>query len=171
LAYVDVFVDDFIALAQEYPNSRRVRQILLHAIDDVFRPLDSMDGPFRLQPTSLKKLEQGDCSWSTIKVILGWIIDTVTMTIKLPPHRIQRLSEILSSIPVTQKRTSVRKWHKVLGELRSMSLTLPGARNLFSHMQHALSTKLQNRVALNKGVHHALDDFRWMLADIENRPT
>jgi len=54
LAYVDVFVDDFIALAQEYPNSRRVRQILLHAIDDVFRPLDSMDGPFRRHPTSLK---------------------------------------------------------------------------------------------------------------------
>ena len=135
LAYVDVFVDDFLALAQEHPNSRRVRKILLHAIDDVFRPLDSSDGPFWRQPTSLKKLEKGDCSWSTIKIILGWIIDTVTMTIQLPPHRIERLSEILSSIPVTQKRTNVRKWHKVLGELRSMSLALPGARNLFSHLQ------------------------------------
>ena len=93
------------------------------------------------------------------------------MTIQLPPHRIERLSEILSSIPVTQKRTSVRKWHKVLGELRSMSLALPGAQNLFSHMQLALSKKLKGRVALNKGVYHALDDFRWMLADIENRPT
>ena len=130
-----------------------------------------MDGPFRRKPTSLKKLEKGDCSWSTIKVILGWIIDTVTMTIQLPPHRIEKLSEILSSIPVTQKRTSVCKWHKVLGELRSMSLALPGARNLFSHMQLALSKKLKGRVALNKGVHHALDDFRWMLADIENCPT
>ena len=124
---MDVFVDDFLALAQKQRNSRRVHNILLHAIDDVFRPLDSMDGPFRRQPTLLKKLEKGDFLWSTIKVILGWIIDTVTMTIQLPPHRIERLSEILSSIPVTQKRTSVRKWHKVLGELRSMSLALHGA--------------------------------------------
>lgn len=171
LAYVDIFVDDFLGLAQEHSNSRRVRKILMHAIDDVFRPLDSRDGPFRRQPTSLKKLDQGDCSWSTIKIILGWIIDTVSMTIQLPPHRIERLAEILSSIPVTQKRTSVRKWHKVLGELRSMSLALPGARTLFSHMQHALTNKLKGRVALHKGVHHALDDFRWILADIENRPT
>ena len=171
LSYVDVFVDDFLGLAQEYSNSRRVRRILMHAIDDVFRPLDSEDGPFRRQPISLKKLEKGDCSWSTIKVILGWIIDTVNMTIQLPPHRVERLAEILSSIPVTQKRTSVRKWHKVLGELRSMSLALPGARHLFSHMQHAMSSKLKGRVALNKGVHGALEDFRWMLKDIESRPT
>ena len=164
-------MDDFIGLAQEYSNSRRVRRILLHAIDDVFRPLDSTDSPFRRQPASLKKLDKGDCSWSTVKVILGWIIDTVSMTIHLPPHRIERLAEILASIPVTQKRTSIRKWHKVLGELRSMSLALPGSRHLFSHMQHALSTKLKSRVALHKGVHHALDDFRWMLNDIANRPT
>ena len=171
LSYVDVFVDDFLGLAQEHSNSVRVRRILMHAIDDVFRPLDSNDSPFRRQPISLKKLEKGDCSWSTIKVILGWIIDTVSMTIQLPPHRVERLADILSSIPVTQKRTSVRKWHKVLGELRSMSLALPGARNIFSHMQHAMSSKLKGRVALNKGVHHALDDFRWMLKDIKNRPT
>lgn len=146
LSYIDVFVDDFLGLAQEYSNSRRVRRILMHAIDDVFRPLDSKDSPFRRQPTSLKKLEKGDCSWSTIKIILGWIIDTVNMTIQLPPHRVERLAEILSSIPVTQKCTSVRKWHKVLGELRSMSLALPGARNLFSHMQYAMSSKLKGEL-------------------------
>lgn len=62
-------------------------------------------------------------------------LDTVNMTVTLPPHRVERLAEILASIPLDQKRTSVRKWHKVLGELRSMSLALPGARHLFSHMQ------------------------------------
>ena len=34
-----------------------------------------------------------------------------------------------------------------------------------------MSSKLKGRVALNKGVHHALDDFRWMLKDIKERPT
>ena len=171
LSYIDIFVDDFIGLAQDLTNERRVRRILLHAIDDVIRPLSESDNVHRREPVSLKKLRQGDCSWSTVKLILGWVIDTVSMTIHLPPHRLERLGEILASIPATQKRTSVKKWHKVLGELRSMSLALPGARNLFSHMQHALSSKLKGRVALNKGVHDALDDFRWILADIASRPT
>ena len=42
---------------------------------------------------------------------------------------------------------------------------------MFSHMQHALQTKLKTRVSLRKGVHDALDDFRWMLANIQERPT
>ena len=57
VAEVPQVVDDFIALAQEYntknkkrpsalANSRRVRRILLHAIDDVFRPLDQADSQF-----------------------------------------------------------------------------------------------------------------------------
>ena len=64
--------------------------------------------------------------------MLGWIIDTVNMTIHLPQHRVERLADILASIPITQKRTSVRKWHKVLGELRLMALALRGARTISS---------------------------------------
>ena len=171
LSYVDVFVDDFVGLAQEDSNSRRVRRILLHAVDDVFRPLSPDDAPSRREPVSLKKLRQGDCSWGTIKLVLGWVIDSVSMTIHLPPHRVERLAEVLASIPPHQRRTSVKKWHKVLGELRSMSLALPGARNLFSALQKALSEKAGARVALNKGVHHALNDFRWLLDNISSRPT
>ena len=122
LAYIDVFVDDFLGLNQGRRNGRRVRKILLHAIDDVLRPLDGEDDIHRKEPVSLKKLRQGDCSWSTIKTMLGWIINTVNLTLHLPPHRAQHLADILASIPITQKRTSVRKWHKVLGELRSMAL-------------------------------------------------
>ena len=171
LSYIDVFVDDFVALAQEVPNSRRVRRILLHAIDDVFRPLSDTDVPSRREPVSLKKLRQGDCSWGTIKLVLGWVIDSVNLTIHLPPHRVERLAEVLASIPPTQRRTSTKKWHKVLGELRSMSIALPGARNIFSAMQNALSKKSGSRVALDKGVHHALDDFRWLHENISTRPT
>jgi len=136
-----------------------VRRILLHAIDDVFRPLDPSDPPERWEPVLMKKLLEGDCSWGTIKLILGWIIDTNTLTIRLPPHRIQRLAEILESVPRSQHRTSVKKWHAILGELRSMALALPGARNIFSTMQNALTLKQKGRVALHKGVLDALDDF------------
>ena len=180
LAYTDVFVDDFIGAAQdpllphrsqELNNCRRVRKALLHSIDDVFQPLLPNDNPTRQEPVSIKKLRQGDCSYGTLKEILGWIIDTINMTIQLPQHRVDRLAEILASIPTTQRRTSVKKWHSILGELRSMALALPGSRNIFSTMQHALTNKANGRIALNKEVHTALDDFRWMHNNIATRPT
>ena len=169
--YIDVFVDDFLALCQGNKNRRYVRRTLLKAVDSVFRPLDFYDDLSRREPVSIKKLRQGDVSWNTIKLVLGWVIDTAASTITLPEHRQQRLADILSSIPRSQKRLSIKKWHKVLGELRSMALALPGARSMFSHMQHALSTSKGARISLKKDVHAALADFQWMLDDISNRPT
>lgn len=168
----EVYVDDFVEAVQgDESQQHRARQILLHTVDEVFRPLSSSDHPQRAEPVSMKKLLKGDCSWDTVKLILGWVIDTVNKTIHLPQHRIDRLFEILDSIPPSQKRTSVKKWHKILGELRSMSLALPGSRNIFSLMQHALSQKQKGRLTLSKGVHQTLRDFRWMANDISTRPT
>jgi hypothetical protein len=47
-----------------------------------------------------------------------------------------------------------------------MSLALPGLRNIFSTMQNALALKTGGRLALDKGVHHALDNFWWMQVNI-----
>ena len=170
--YMDVFVDDFITIAQgDDAHLEHVRNILMTAIDQVFRPCDAFDSPTRTEPISVKKLRKGDCSWHTIKIVLGWVIDTVALTIQLPQHRVERLATILASIPSTQKRIGIKKWHKVLGELRSMSIALPGARHLFSHMQLALSNRLGSRIALKKGVHQAVTDFKLLLNDVAIRPT
>ena len=172
LAYIDVFMDDFLGACQgDLSHRRYVRKTLLHAVDTIFRPLDAQDSPLRREPVSLKKLRQGDCSWATTKTVLGWIINTKLMTIALPMHRQERLQEILASIPPTQKRTSVKKWHRILGELRSMTIALPGARNLFSLMQNALCKQSNNRIALQKGTHSAIRDFQWLANDISHRPT
>jgi hypothetical protein len=147
LATIAVFVDDFIGAAQG-PTARlnRVRRILLTAMDQVFRPVDPDDSIFRNEPSSVKKMLQGNANWSTCKetILFGWIIDTVAMTrISLPPRRLQRLADILAEIPLSQnRRMSVKRWHQILGELRSMALAIPGAaRGLFSHMQDVLCHK------------------------------
>ena len=170
LAYIDVYMDDFIGLAQPRAQTQ-VRNALLHAIDTIFRPLSPSDPRSRREPVSIKKLRAGDGTWATIKSVLGWVIDTVAMTITLPAHRIARLFEILDDIPPSQKRISVKKWHRVLGELRSMSLALPGARHCFSIMQAALADHIKGRLALRRGIHQALSDFRWMAQNINTRPT
>jgi len=125
----DVFVDDAIGLVQGgRPRRTRLRRVLFASIDAVFRPLTADDGPHPQEPISTKKLSKGDGCWATRKVILGWLIDTVRQTIVLPPHRIERLMEILSLVPPQQKRISLLKWQKLLGELRSMLLGIPGAK-------------------------------------------
>ena len=93
------------------------------------------------------------------------------MTIELPQHRIERLQEILHSIPPTRRRISTKKWHKILGELRSMSIALPGAKGLFSQLQNALSTQHKHRINLNKGVHDDLLHFQHLHNSIASRPT
>jgi hypothetical protein len=58
------------------------------SIDSVFRPLGPDDPSTPQEPISVKKLLKGDGSWQTRKTIMGWIIDSVQHTIKLPPRRI-----------------------------------------------------------------------------------
>ena len=75
------------------------------------------------------------------------------------------------AIPRTQQRVGVEKWHKILGELSSMALALPGAWGLFSQIQEALCHVKGKRVTLSPGVHDALDDFKWLAEDVAKRPT
>jgi hypothetical protein len=169
-----VYVDDFIGVVQgNLKRRQRVKQALMHALDKVFRKVDELDNPHRQEPASLKKLLKGDATWSTRKAVLGWVLDTVEKTLELPAHRIDRLREILNSILPSQKRVSVQKWHKVLGEIHSMSLALPGTRGLLSVLQEALCHKSHDgkRLRLHRPVHDFLDDFRWLAKEVGSRPT
>jgi hypothetical protein len=112
-------------LVQGNARWRRIaRRILFHAIDEVIRPLDPSHA-FHQEPISIKKLLKGDGCWSTSKVLLGWLIDTVKQTLELPPHRYKRLCAIFDDLR-GRKCVSLKTWQQVLGELRSMVLAIPG---------------------------------------------
>ena len=103
--------------------------------------------------------------------MIGSIFDSINMTITLPPHQVVQLKEIVSSIPRSQNRVGINKWHCVLGKLRSMALALPGARGLFRQKHEALCHVKGKRVTLSTGVHEALSDLQWLAEDVANRPT
>jgi len=90
VAIVDVYVEDFIGLAQTRHNQRCVHGHLLHSIDAVLCPLMPGDNPTRKEPTSVQKLLQGDGYWTTQKTILGWNIDSAAHTLTLPPHWVRK---------------------------------------------------------------------------------
>jgi hypothetical protein len=173
LAYTDVYVDDFIQLVQGPPPKRRqVQRQLLHTLDTVLRPLAASDHPHRQEPASVKKFLKGDGTFLTRKIVLGWLIDTVAMTIELPPHRVARLNEILASIGPERTRIALKAWQQVLGELRSMALGIPGAKGLFSTLQAAFKQPAdRGRLRLTPEIHDFLDDFRWLARDLSRRRT
>jgi hypothetical protein len=165
-----VYVDDFCNLVQGNARRRRVaRRILFHAIDDILRPLDPHH-PFHQEPISVKKLLQGDGCWSTSKVMLGWLIDTVRQTLELPPHRYARLCTIFDELRGA-RRVSLKAWQKVLGELRSMVLAIPGGRGLFSTLQTGIRHSDRHRVRIDRHVRAQLDDFEALARDLHTRPT
>ena len=171
VAAVDVYVDDFILMAQTEHQKRAVMRASLKAIDEVFRPLAPDDPPHRKEPASIKKMLKGDACWATRKRILGWDIDTREGTIHLPPHRVGRLYHLLELISPPHKRASVKTWHQLLGELRSMSPALPGSRGLFSLLQVALSKADRNRVRITPHVWHMAADFCAIADTLVSRPT
>jgi hypothetical protein len=95
------------------------------------------------------------------------------MTVELQPHRVERLFELVDSISPHQRRASANKWEKLLGELRSMVLAIPGGPGLFSVLQESLKKRRDNGtgVRLTPVVHSILQDFRWLATDMGRRPT
>jgi hypothetical protein len=171
VAYTDVYVDDFLLLAQTHAQQRKVLRSTLLAIDEVFRPLGVHDPTHRKEPASVKKMHKGDAHWSTWKRILGWDINTVSETLHLPPHRLERIYEVLSWIRPPRKRLPRKKWHQLLGELRSMSPALPGTRGLFSILQDALSQGDRHRIRLNRHIYAIAEDFLALVNAVAARPT
>jgi len=85
------------------------------------------------------------------------------MTLELSDRRRAQLQQILDEIPRTQRRTSIQKWHQVLGELRSMAIAIPGSRGLFCQLQLALNHSNNGRLHLTRrAIHDALADFCWL---------
>jgi hypothetical protein len=172
IAAHDLYVDDFLSLVQGGPKRRlQVKRSLLHALDSVFRGLEQSDDQHRQEPASVKKFLKGDGKWATRKVVLGWLIDTVQKTIQLPQHRLVRLQAILHGLPRTIKRVATAKWKQVLGELRSMDLSIPGARGLFIKLHNALRFPEAKRIRLTTSVHDFLDDLRQIAQTVAQRPT
>jgi hypothetical protein len=161
LAYTDVYMDDFCLLAQS-PTQYRTLNTVLHNIDAVFA--DPPQSP-RRQVISQSKIDKGDATWSSVKRLLGWDINSETMTLKIPKHRHEKLLEHIAATANT-KRVSRRKWQQLLGELRSIALAIPSAKYLFSLMQHALVDQPGPRIRLNSLLKHSLADWQHLLTSL-----
>ena len=91
------------------------------------------------------------------------------MTISLPPHRQVRLLNLLETV-LKQHHIEQVDIQKLLGELRSMSLALPGSKGCFSFLRNALTEK-ENTITITENMRLQLQDFLLITKDIVRRPT
>jgi hypothetical protein len=140
IEYTDVCIDDFL-LAVQRPQHVRLMHSLLHHLPSVFR--DPTDSPWRAN-VSVSKVQKGDATFSTEKVILGWHLDTHNMTVHLPSHRVNRLSAILQQA-LGSPYSNRTKWQKLLGKLHSMVPAIHSAQYLFSILHNHLTRHTSRR--------------------------
>ena len=145
LAATDVFVDDFVQLAQGGPRRMKaIRRHLWNAVDETLAKPDVADTK-RNEAISLSKLEKGDGAWTTRKTVLGWILDTLRQTLELPAHRKVELAGLLSSL-CKARRISKKRYERALGKLRFVASAIPGTAGLFSVLQDSLNTSSDGRI-------------------------
>lgn len=113
-----MYINDFVYVAQGgVDDCMQVRRHLFHAINAVFWPNGLGDGSAWQEMNSLKKLRQGDAAWSIHKKVLGWLHDTVAMTVSLLAMRAIKVHAALEEFNPCQRHTLAQKWHRLLGLL------------------------------------------------------
>merc|ERR1712115_253547 len=106
-----------------------------------------------------------------VKVVLGWLIETVAGTIELLPHRLERVLELLDTFPQSRRSCPKQELQRLLGKLRSMILAIPGGMGCLSWIQHQVK-QAGERILLTPHFHNAMEeDFRWLAKSVGGRPT
>ena len=139
----------------------------MHTLDKVFCH-SSIDNNMRSDPISHKKLLKGDAASSTCKKILGWLIDTVAMTVTFPLEKVNKVVSQLRNC-LCLKRLGYKRVQKLLGLLRSVVSAIPGGLGLFTILQFALSRP--RRIRMNDTLHDELNAWLSLVQDLHLRPT
>ena len=87
-----------------------------------------------------------------------------------PSYRKTMLANIFEDLK-GRKRVGRKRWQSILGQLRFVSIAIPGSAGLFSALQLALNEAQQNRVKVTKHLRRHIHDFAKLAADLCSRPT
>ena len=125
---------------------------LFRAFDEIFCPNEQKNIAHK-QHISIKKLCKVNAAWSTQKVILGWAVDTVQQVRTLPLDHKEKLTSLLDSFTLGERKCACRHWHRLLGTLHITVLTIAVAAGMFFWIQHALKTANGRQISVSYPIH------------------
>jgi hypothetical protein len=169
-----VYVDDFLGACVESSDGTlldRTARATLHGIHSIFPPPTPADPPDTKDPISEKKLLKGDARWDTIKEVLGYELDGVNRTIKLPDKKAEALLKELRKV-LRKQRVPLKRFRSLVGRLQHAARILPAAKAFFTPLNEALQG-LPSFVGLGRHgeVRKALLDAGALIQELARRPT
>ena len=172
---VRYFVDDGILVElQWWPDGRRCRRVGQSLSSDHFRLLGERGTS---DPPLLSASET--TNWDTRLNVLGWIIDTETLTVTLPPHKRGKLCELISGWPASRASAPAKQVWMLVGFLMHVYFAVRPESFLVQRMSalvwmadiatgadFACRTANPGRcVALGLEFHGDPDFWRWFVAE------
>ena len=134
LAKSDVFLDDNIEVGLDTPTiRRRLQGAVALAVDVMSRRLDE-DEPLPRKTLINKTKLAAEGKLEERKIVLGWLLDTRSLTISLPEHKFIAWESQIKDIIHTRKTTS-RVLETVVGRLTNASSILPMARHFLPRLR------------------------------------
>ena len=171
--FVRYYVDDGILVeVQWWPDGRRCLRAVQSLASDHFRLLGErgVSDPPLLSTSKIT-------DWDTRLEVLGWIIDTETLTVTLPCHKRLKLRSLLAEWPPSRASASARQVSQLAGFLMHVSFAVrPGSffvqRLLASAGMPRIAAgedfafRVANpgrRIALRPEFHGDLEFWRWFV--------
>jgi len=154
-----------MVLAQAPAHHPTMNNLLFH-LNSIFQ--DPVDSP-RCIVVSQSKIDKGDATFNTKQRLLGWDVDSHSMHIRLPTHRVDRLRSLLHTYS-NCKHTTCRKWQRLLGELRSMTLAIHSTQYMFCALQYPLLATTSHRFRIPGLARQALHDWNDLLTTLQRHP-
>ena len=161
-------MDGVISAAQGGGAERqnRVFDITVRALKWLFH---SLSGEAK-ESVSVKKLLDGEVDWERVKEFLRWIIDNKAGTVAIPERKLQELWDLLDT-PVSQRRMGRKDPVRLVWNLRSMYLAVPGAVAHLYPIQSALAQVGTDRAWLSPASHREITDWKMLEEQIAEQPT
>lgn len=144
LGKVDIYLDDFIVVTPDLlDNGERANAAVPLAIRTITRPINKTDALPRNDIIARKKLiAEGTMAES--KTILGWVIDTRTLTISLPMDKNKKWITDLQTL-LESKKANQGQLETTVGRLNHTANVIPMLRHFLGRIRHALARSIKHK--------------------------
>ena len=166
---IEVYVDDFIGVTNNATttNLTTLSRAMLHGVHAVFPPprITGHDGG---DPISEKKLDKGEGIWSTIKEVLGWELNGVDKTIRLPAKKWTDVRTLAKKI-LKRRTATLQSFQRLAGKLQHASFGIPGGKSLFTPIDMAMKGD-PAVITITPDLRQCIEDWSFLIKTAHQSP-
>jgi hypothetical protein len=155
----DIYIDDTIFVVPDINDNleRGVKAAPL-AINTFARPVTQLE-PIPRKPLISMKHFLAEASFKESKTVLGWIINTRSLTAHQPPNKLIAWLSSINSI-LTKQTSSSKELHSLEGCLNHATYIIPTMRHFLNRIRNLRFSSAQTRRKILKVPSPVLEDLR-----------